>query len=80
MINETRFVRSQGLKKLKAHGIGVHTPEEIEQFGKNDLKVLSDMLGDKPYFFGDEPTLVSTKIINRYELHCPTIFNFGENT
>ncbi|XKL63531.1 hypothetical protein PGB90_005895 [Kerria lacca] len=48
--------RRVGLKKLKAHGIGVHTPEEIDQLGKNDLKVLSDMLGDKPYFFGDEPT------------------------
>lgn len=39
--------------------MGVHTPEEIEEFGKNDLKVLSDLLGDKPYFFGDEPTVVS---------------------
>ena len=27
--------------------------------GKNDLKVLSDQLQDKPYFFGDEPALVS---------------------
>lgn len=45
-----------GLKKVKAQGIGVHTPEEIEELGKNDLKVLSEMLGDKPYFFGDEPT------------------------
>lgn len=48
----------QGTRKLKAHGIGVHTPEEIEEFGKSDLRVLSDMLGDKPYFFGDEPTEV----------------------
>lgn len=46
----------KGLKKVKAQGIGVHSPEEIDEFGRNDLKVLSDMLGDKPYFFGDEPT------------------------
>ncbi|XP_066261588.1 failed axon connections isoform X1 [Euwallacea similis] len=46
----------QGTKKAKAHGIGVHTPEEIVQFGQDDLKVLSDMLADKPFFFGDEPT------------------------
>ncbi|XP_014090943.1 failed axon connections isoform X1 [Bactrocera oleae] len=46
----------QGSKKLKAHGIGVHSPEEIEEFGKNDLKVLSEMLDCKPFFFGDEPT------------------------
>lgn len=44
---------------MKAQGIGVHTPEEIEELGKNDLKVLSEVLGDKPYFFGDEPTNVS---------------------
>ncbi|XP_059608978.1 failed axon connections isoform X1 [Phlebotomus argentipes] len=46
----------QGSKKVKAQGMGVHKPEEIEEFGKHDLKVLSDMLADKPFFFGDEPT------------------------
>lgn len=46
----------KGTKKLKAHGIGVHSAEEIEEFGRNDLKVLSDMLAYKPFFFGDEPT------------------------
>lgn len=43
-------------KKVKAHGIGVHKPEEIEEFGHNDLCVLSDLLGDKEFFFGDSPT------------------------
>ncbi|XP_055682696.1 failed axon connections-like [Lutzomyia longipalpis] len=46
----------QGSKKVKAQGMGVHKPEEIEEFGKHDLKVISDMLADKPFFFGDEPT------------------------
>ncbi|XP_075228578.1 failed axon connections [Lycorma delicatula] len=46
----------KGLRKVKAQGIGVHKPEEIMEFGQNDLKVLSDMLADKPFFFGDEPT------------------------
>lgn len=41
--------------------MGVHTPEEVSQFGCTDLKVLSDMLADKPFFFGDEPTTVNTK-------------------
>ena len=41
---------------MKAHGIGVHNAEEIEEFGRNDLKVLSEMLDCKPFFFGDEPT------------------------
>lgn len=43
-------------KKVRAHGIGVHKPEEIEEFGQNDLQVLSDLLGDKPFFFGDSPS------------------------
>lgn len=46
----------KGVKKVKAQGMGVHTPEEVAQFGCADLKVLSDMLADKPFFFGDEPT------------------------
>ncbi|XP_045111674.1 failed axon connections-like isoform X2 [Portunus trituberculatus] len=46
----------QAAKKVRAHGIGVHKPEEIEEFGHNDLMVLSDLLGDKPFFFGDDPT------------------------
>ena len=44
---------------MKAHGIGVHTPSEIDEFGKNDLQVLSDLLGSKDFFFGDKPTTVS---------------------
>ena len=46
----------KGAKKVKAQGMGMHTPEEVSQFGCADLKVLSDMLADKPFFFGDEPT------------------------
>lgn len=37
------------------HGIGHHSPEEAIDFGKGDLKALSDFLGDKDYFFGKDP-------------------------
>ena len=47
-------------KKVRAHGIGVHKPEEIEEFGRQDLKVLSDLLGEKEYFFGSEPSTVGS--------------------
>lgn len=57
---------TQGLKKVKAQGIGVHKPDEILEFGQNDLKVLSDVLGDKLYFFGNEPTIVITYIFWYY--------------
>jgi len=59
----------QGCKKVKAQGIGVHKPEEIEEFGKHDLKVLSDILADKPFYFGDEPTnldVVSFAVLSQF--------------
>jgi len=43
-------------KKVRAHGIGVHKPEEIEEFGQQDLRVLSDLLGEKEFFFGEQPS------------------------
>ncbi|XP_018915987.1 failed axon connections [Bemisia tabaci] len=52
----------KGAKKAKAQGIGVHTPEEIIDFGKNDLKVLTDVLGEKPYFFGNDPTTLDVVV------------------
>jgi len=42
-------------KIVKARGMGQYKPNEIMEFGRNDLKVLSDTLADKPFFFGDEP-------------------------
>jgi len=54
------FVHKRQIKKLAhavvAHGIGIHTSEEIESFGKEDLQVLSDLLGEQDYFFGDSPS------------------------
>lgn len=48
----------KGLKRARAHGIGLHTQEEVLEFGKNDLRVLSDLLSDKPYFFGNDPCML----------------------
>merc|ERR1719410_64863 len=54
----------KGLKKVKAHGLGVHTAEEIENFGKKDLQTLSEMLGDKEFFFGDEPAMLDLVVFS----------------
>lgn len=40
------------------HGLGRHTTEEIIEFGKEDLKHISQFLGGKPFFFGTEPHLL----------------------
>lgn len=74
-------------KAVKAVGLGVHKPEEIEEMGKNDLKVLSDQLQDKPFFFGDEPTLldivafanVAQLVFLDKEVDCPLRTYVEEN-
>ena len=49
------FLVFQGLKKAKAAVGTGYSNDEIDAEGKADLKVLSEMLADKEFFFGDEP-------------------------
>jgi len=46
------------IKNAVGHGLGRHTTEEIFEFGKQDLKSLSELLNGKNYFFGDKPHLL----------------------
>ncbi len=43
-------------KQIAGHGIGLHTPDEIQAIGIRDIGALADVLGDKPYFLGEKPT------------------------
>merc|ERR1712165_366136 len=54
----------KGLKRVRSNGMGVHTAEEIENFGKKDLQTLSEMLGDKEFFFGDEPAMLDLVVFS----------------
>ncbi|RDD46515.1 Failed axon connections-like protein [Trichoplax sp. H2] len=40
------------------HGIGRHSSEEIRHIGAKDLRAISVLLGDKPFFMGEEPTRI----------------------
>merc|ERR1711872_1025336 len=64
------FLR-KGLKKVKAQGFGANSNEEMEQMGKDDMKVISDMLGDKEFMFGDEPSLLDLTV---YSHMAPVLF------
>jgi glutathione S-transferase len=44
------------LGQLRGHGMGRHDPDEVESIGRADLAALSDLLGDKPFLLGSEPT------------------------
>ena len=41
---------------LQKQGIGRHSTDEIMAIAKNTLESLSQLLGDKNYFFGDKPS------------------------
>merc|ERR1712242_221794 len=55
----------KGLKRARSNGMGVHTAEEIENFGKKDLQTLSEMLGDKESFFGSEPAMLDLVVFSQ---------------
>merc|ERR1711910_218440 len=69
----------KGLKKVRSNGMGVHTAEEIENFGKKDLLTLSEMLGEKEFFFGSEPAMLDMVVFSHVaqlvmvdkEFSCP---------
>jgi glutathione S-transferase len=57
-LNKIIALKAQNHVKQALHGQGTgrHSANEITETGDLDLKSLSDFLGDKIYFFGDNPT------------------------
>lgn len=50
-------VARRGIRRqLRGHGLGIHSGDEIHAIGKRDVGALADVLGEKPYFLGNEPT------------------------
>ena len=49
-------------KQLNARGVGRHSPADIIKMGVADLDAVDALLGDKPYFFGDEPTDIDATV------------------
>ncbi len=47
------MIRRQVSKGLKGQGLARHSNEEIQQILRASLQALTDLLGDKNYFFGD---------------------------
>jgi len=48
------IVRRGQIKKLHAQGTGRHTADEVFAMGAGDIDALAELLGDKPYFLGDQ--------------------------
>ena len=50
------FARRGLRKQLRGQGTGRHSRDEIYDIACRDISALSELLGDKPYFLGEEPT------------------------
>ena len=50
------MAQKQVRRDLRGHGIGRHTDAEINAVAVEDLRAVSDFLGDKPYLLGAAPT------------------------
>ncbi len=52
------FARRGLRKQLHAQGTGRHSRDEIYAIGCRDVTALSELLGDQPFYLGDEPASV----------------------
>jgi glutathione S-transferase len=43
---------------LSAHGIGLHSPNEMYSLGKEDISAVANLLGHQDFMFGDTPTSI----------------------
>jgi len=53
----SRKIQKKVAKYLKDQGIARHSRNEIYQMADQNLKTLSNLLGDRPYMIADHPTL-----------------------
>lgn len=52
----SNMVRKKVVHSISAHGLGRHDRDAVYEFARADLAALSGFLGEKPYFFGEQPT------------------------
>ncbi len=50
------MIRKKIRGQINGHGIGLHTRDELWRMCCRDIDVLTTLLGDNDYFFGDKPT------------------------
>ena len=71
-----RILVGQLRKQLHARGLGRHEESDIVAQGKADLDALSCLLGDGPYFLGDQPSSIDACIFGFLGV---TIYVNGDN-
>ena len=48
------FARRGVKQQLAGHGMGLHSPDEIEAIAARDIAALSNLLGDRDWFLGEQ--------------------------
>jgi glutathione S-transferase len=68
----TAMVRRKVGHALRAHGMGRHSRREIVELGTRSIDAIADFLGQKPFFFGAEPTgLDAAMFAHAASVLCP---------
>lgn len=57
-----RLIRRAIRKEVWTQGLGRHTSEELNRMAAADLDAASTLLGEQPFFFGEQPTLTDCSI------------------
>lgn len=52
------LIRRQMRKKLDGQGTGRHSHDEVMAIGAADFDAIAELLGDRPYLFGDAPRVI----------------------
>ncbi|WP_284126009.1 glutathione S-transferase family protein [Parerythrobacter aestuarii] len=56
------YARSAVKKQLAGQGMGLHAPEEIDAIAAKDIGALAGLLGDAPWFFGEQPSMADATV------------------
>lgn len=56
--------RAQLRKQLYARGVGRHEHAEIVRMGISDLDTVDELMGDGPYFFGEQPSDIDATVFS----------------
>ncbi len=59
----TRQVRKQAINQTRGHGMGRHSAQERFERAACDVQAVIDVLGDKSFLFGDQPTAADATVV-----------------
>lgn len=56
------FIRRDMLRAMHAQGTGRHDREEIANIGKDIIDAVAELMGDGPFFFGEQPSTLDATL------------------